>query len=212
MYKELSDCLKKYSPLESELSQIESAFLSHSFIHSGGNLYGEKYEGWVYEYLKSWALSCDDVSSYILKLKPNDSSSINSDGLNYDKNGQIIFLKNGKKLAEYDGLFIFKGKIVFVESSVSELRSYFRNLEERLIKKRLLLTEHFNTEDVYYLVVTRPRKRSLVYRSLPNLILYKLKDPDFSIMDSSRASVESIDSLNPKLVDLKSISSSLFSS
>lgn len=209
MYKELNDSIKKYSPSGPELENIRNRFLAHSFIHCGDNLYGEMYEAWVYEFLKSWALVCDDVSFFVRKVGTPQGDLVN--GLTYDKNGQIIFYDNGLKVAEFDGLFIFKKRIVFVESSVSELRSYYRRLEDRLVKKRLLLSKFFNTDEVYSLVVTRPKKRSLVYRSLPNLVLYKLKDPDFSNMKVSRVSEESVLCNSPKLVDLDSISS-LFSS
>ena len=210
MYKELSESIKKYSPSGPELENIRNRFLAHSFIHSGDNLYGEMYEAWVYEFLKSWALVCDDVSFFVNKVGVVPQGVL-VDGLDYDKNGQILFYEGGLKVAEFDGLFIFKNRIVFVESSISELRSYYRRLEDRLVKKRLLLSKFFNTAEVYSLVVTRPKKRSLVYRSLPHLVLYKLKDPDFSNMKVSRVSEESVLCNSPKLVDLDSISS-LFSS
>lgn len=201
MYKELNNSLKSYTPTNSELKQIKERFLKHRIIHHGDNVFGEMYENWVYEYLKSWAFNNSDVSSFI--IKDNNTTCINSEGLNYDKNGQIIYLKNGKKIAEFDGLFIYRNKIVFVESSVSELRNYYRKMEDKLIVKRDLLTKLFNTEEVYYLIVTRPKKRSLVYRSLPHLILYKLKNPNFDTLKSdSRVSV--LD--DKKFIELKSIS------
>ncbi len=201
MYKELNNSLKGYVPTDNELIEINNRFLEHRFIHSGDNLFGEKYEAWVYEYLKSWALNNIDVSSFIIKDSKFRSNS--SNGLDYDKNGQIIYLKDGKKIAEYDGLFVYKDKIIFVESSVSELRNYYRKIEDKLIIKRDLLIKLFNTEEVYYLMITRPRKRSLVYRSLPHLILYKLKNPNFDTLNSdSRVSMLN----DKKFIDLKSIS------
>lgn len=203
MYKELNNSIKGYVPTSSDWDRIVDRFLSHNFIHRGDNLFGEMYEAWVYEYFKSWAYQNQDVSTYIIKDCSFKSSSGN--GLNYDKNGQIIFLKDGKKLAEYDGLFIYRNRVVFIESSVSELRSYYRKIEDRLIIKRALLVDHFKTEEVYYLMVTRPKKRTLVYRSLPHLVLYKLKNPDFeSLKISSRVS----NLLSSKFKDLTSFSSS----
>lgn len=207
MYKELNNCLKSYIPTNEELTCINDRFLSHKFIHSGDNLFGEKYEAWVYEYLKSWALQTSDVSSFIIKNSKLKSNK--TDGLDYDKNGQIIYLKGSKKLAEFDGLFFYKDKVVFVESSVSELRQYYRRIEDKLLVKRDLLMNLFNTEEVYYLMITRPKKRSLVYRSLPNLILYKLKNPVFETLKSSNQ-VSYIK--DDKFIDLNSISFSSFSS
>lgn len=185
------------------MENINNSFLEHNFIHRGNNLFGEMYEAWVYEYIKSWANYCPDVSSFVLKDPALKTDMGN--GLNYDKNGQIIYISNGKKIAEYDALFIYKDKVVFVESSVSELRSYFRSLQDKLIKKRKLLVEEFGIEEVYYLVVTRPRKKSLTYRSLPHLILYTLKNPEFDLIEKTDRDY----SLNSnKFVSLKSISSS----
>lgn len=178
MYKELKASIKDYVPTESDIENIANNFLNHSFIHSGDNLLGEKYEAWVYEYLKLWASKCPDVSKFVIKT-PSNTEPV-QDGLGYDKNGQIVYFKKGKKIAEYDGLFIYKNRVVFVESSVSELRSYFSKLKERVVKKRELLVGLFNTEEVYYLVVTRPKKKSLAYRSLPHLVLYTLKNPNYS--------------------------------
>lgn len=185
MYKELNNSIKGFIPTTIELEEITNRFLKHQFIHSGDNLFGEMYEAWVYEYLKSWAYNNSDVTSFV--IKDGKFRCYNSNGLDYDKNGQILYLKDGKKIAEYDGLFIYKDKVIFVESSVSELRNYYRKIEDKLIIKRDLLVKLFDTEEVYYLMITRPKKRSLVYRSLPHLILYKLKNPDLdSIIDSSR--------------------------
>ncbi|MBN2617117.1 MAG: hypothetical protein JXR64_02255 [Spirochaetales bacterium] len=200
MYQELSSVLKKYTPAEEALDLINSGYSNHKFMHKGENLFGEQYETWVYEYLKQWALQCNDVTKYV--LKNCKAKCLKTDGLTYDKNGQIVFIKNSVKLAEFDGLFFYKDKIVFIESSVSELRSYFRTLEDRVVSKRELLVEYFKTEEVYYLVVTRPRKKTLVYRSLPHLILYKIKNPDFSKIDRiDRVSTNKSD----KLVMLDSI-------
>jgi len=209
MYKDLNNSIKKFSPDKQELDLILSKFSSHVFSHKGDNLFGEKYEVWVYEYLKSWALQCDDVTSFVVKDKSEELKGSNQ--LCYDKNGQIVYIEQGVKKAEYDGLFIYKNKIVFVESSVSELRKYFRNLEDRLKIKRDLLVDYFKTEEIYVLVVTRPKKRSLVYRSLPYLVLYKLKNPDFDNIQISDRVFETIDNRS-KLVDLNSISSFFSSS
>lgn len=208
MYKDLNRSLKEFYPTDTELTNLSDRFMNHEFIHKGDNIFGEMYEAWVYEYLKSWAIANPEVSQFV--IKKSFSNREYSNGLNYDKNGQIIYYQNGKKAAEYDGLFIYKDKIVFVESSVSELRSYYRRLEDKLVTKRQLLVDLFKTDEVYYLVVTRPKKRSLAYRSLPYLVLYKLKDPDFTVMvKNDRVLFKP----NPKLVDLESISfSSSFSS
>lgn len=186
MYKELRDSIKEFNPGEDELKDILSRVANSSLSHRGQNRDGEIYEKWVYEYLKSWALSCDSVKAYLNKLPERSDYP-----LTYDTAGQIIYIKNGKKLAEYDGLFIYRDKVVFVESSISDLRSYFKNLEKRLIEKRKLLVDLFKTEEVYYLLVTRPKKRTLVYRSLPNLILYKLKSPDLTIANSRASDLKS---------------------
>lgn len=204
MYKDLAHSLKTYAPSESDIQNITNRFLDHKFIHSGDNLFGEKYEAWVYEYLKQWSIDTVDVEGYV--SKENFTSKSNK-GLVNDKNGQILFMDNGQKVAEYDGLFIYKSKIVFVESSVSDLRQYFRKLEHRLIKKRQILVDLFNTEEVYYLVISRPKKRSIVYRSLPNLVLYKLKNPDFESLTISNPGLK-LES--PKLIGLESISSFSF--
>ena len=174
MYKELASTLKSFIPTSEELDALLVNYNKHSFIHSGDNLFGEKYEAWVYEYLKLWANNCSDVSDFMIK----DSSlkiSTPVNGLTYDKNGQIIFMDSGKKVAEFDGIFKYKDRVVFVESSVSELRSYYRRLEGKIEFKRNLLVDYFNTEEVYLLLVTRPKKKSMVYRSNPHLVLYSLK-------------------------------------
>lgn len=203
MYKELKDSIRQYKPSETDIKNISNSFLKHKFIHKGDNLFGEKYEAWVYEYLKSWAFHCPDVSGFIIKGQNLKFDGRN--GLNYDKNGQIIYNFEGRKVAEYDALFKYKDKIVFVESSVSELRSYFRNLEQKLIRKRKLLVEDFGTEEVYYIVITRPRKRSLTYRSLPHLILCTLKNPEFDLLEKT----DRADCLNSKkYISLESIFSS----
>lgn len=206
MYKELSSDLKSYTPTDLELEYITDNFLKHSFKFSGNNLFGEMYEAWVYEYLKAWAISNPLVTTYVSKNKTGKTGLYN--GLDYDKNGQIIYLKDGRKAAEYDGLFIYNGKVVIVESSVSELRSYYRNIEDKLILKRELLVSYFNTEEVYYLMVTRPGKKSLVYRSLPHLILYKLKNPVFDTLKGSTRVYSSLDSQmeSHKIQNLKAIS------
>lgn len=183
MYKELKKSIKDFTPSEVDKEDICNNFLSHNFIHQGGNLVGEMYEAWAYEYLKAWAFYCKDVNNFI--IKGDSANSRKNSGLCYDKNGQIVYLKNGKKVAEYDGLFKYKDKIVFVESSVSELRSYFKNLESSLIRKRDLLAKLFNTDEVYYLVITRPKKRTLVYRSLPHLVLCTIKNPEFSDLEKT---------------------------
>lgn len=177
MYKELKDAIRKFTPGELERESIVNNFLSHSFKHTGNNLIGEMYEAWVYEYLKLWADRCEDVKRFVLK-EPSSNIGLR-DGLLCDNSRQIIYQKNGKKIAEFDGLFNYKGKVVFVESSVSDLRSYYKKLEDRIVKKRELLTKLFNTQEIYYLVVTRPKKRSLTYRSLPHLVLWTLKNPNY---------------------------------
>jgi len=186
VYKELNNLLKSYNPTQEEIDQIFSRFNSHSFSHSGDNQIGEEYEVWVYEYLKQWAIQEKSVSAYV--AKSGKFRNKNTDSFNYDNKGQLIYLKKGKRIAEFDGLFIYKNKVIFVESSVSELRSYFKKLEERLKQKHDLLVEYFKTEEVYYLLVTRPRKKSLVYRSLPNLVLYKLKTPESFFNNKLRGS------------------------
>ncbi len=203
MFKELKNSIRAFNPCESDLEIISNNFLDHSFIHNGENLFGEMYEAWVYEYLKTWADRCDDVTDFV--VKDSKLKTLTKTGLNYDKNGQIIYLKNNKKIAEYDGLFKYRDKIVFVESSVSENRSYFRKLEDRIVEKRILLVKLFNSEEVYYLVVTRPKKKSLTYRSLPHLILYTIKNPEFSeLQKKDRVQKSNSD----KYIDLnKSISS-----
>lgn len=177
MYKELRDKIKQYRPSEADLKSIINSFLDHNFVHSGDNLFGEMYEAWVYEYLRAWAYYCPEVTGFVIKNPISVSKCRN--GMNYDKNGQIVYISEGRKIAEYDSIFKYKDKIVFVESSVSELRSYYRNLRDRIVEKRKLLVELLKTEEVYSLVVTRPKKRSLVYRSLPHLILFTLKNPEF---------------------------------
>jgi len=149
LYKELASTLKSFIPTSEELDALLVNYNKHSFIHSGDNLFGEKYEAWVYEYLKLWANNCSDVSDFMIK--------------------------DSKKVAEFDGIFKYKDRVVFVESSVSELRSYYRRLEGKIEFKRNLLVDYFNTEEVYLLLVTRPKKKSMVYRSNPHLVLYSLK-------------------------------------
>lgn len=201
MYKELKDSIREYSPGEEELKSILSRVENSELIHKGQNRDGEIYENWVYNYLESWAVNCSEVSGYLLKRPiPSDYP------LCYDANGQIVYLENGKKLAEYDGLFIYKGRVVFVESSISDLRSYYKKLESRLVKKRELLVKLFNTEEVYYLLVTRPKKRTLPYRSLPHLILYKLKSPELTNVSNRASELNS-----SKLLDINSFISSFSS-
>ncbi|MGL1892394.1 MAG: hypothetical protein OCD02_12270 [Spirochaetaceae bacterium] len=206
MYKDLSSSLKTFSPSELETAQIVNNFLNHNFIHSGDNLHGEEYEAWIYEYLKSWAVQNSDVSKFLIKDGSKKIVS-NKDGLNFDKNGQIVYFKAGIKVAEYDCLFVYKGKIIFVECSVSDLRSYYRRLEDKIIVKRNYLVDLYNTEEVYYLVVTKPKKRSITYRSLPHLVLYKLKNPEFSTLKKTD---QVFNTKSEKLVTISSFSSSSF--
>ena len=198
MYKDLANSLKSFSPLN--MDKIINRFFEHNFVHKGDNLFGEMYEAWVYEYLMEWACNTTEVASFVLKT-PNKEHYSSSEGLSNDKNGQIVYYQKSIKVAEFDGIFTYKGKIVFVESSVSTLRQYFRKLEDKLINKRELLVKHFGTEEIYYLVITRPKKRSIIYRSLPHLILYKLKSPDFGLLtQSDQALIPDC----PKLKELKS--------
>lgn len=204
MFKELKDAIKEFSPNQDEIDSALLRVKNYNTVHLGENLEGEIYEAWVYEYLKAWAVKCPSVTSFLLK----GVGATNSDNLGFDKNGQIIFYKNGKKAAEYDGLFIYNNHIVFIEASISDLRSYYRKLEERLITKRQYLVDFFGTENVSYLLVTRPKKRTIPYRSLPDLILYKLKSPDLSnIVDSDQASILE----SPKLKGMEDFISSFSS-
>lgn len=204
MFKELKDSISEYNPGEDELDSILHRVKKSSLVHSGENRIGEIYETWVYEYLKSWAVQCQDVKSFLLKEEFQKTYN----GLSYDKNCQIVFYKNGRKVAEYDSLFIYKDKVVFVESSISDLRSYYRKLEDRLIIKRQYLVDLFKTEEVYYLLVTRPKKRTIPYRSLPHLILYKLKNPDISEIDEN---IQALDLNSKKLTKLQDFISSFSS-
>lgn len=201
MYKELKNSLKEFSLEEDELNSVLFRVKQSPTVHLGQNRDGEIYESWVYEYLKSWAVKCPEVKSFLIKKKIKSSS----DGLNYDKNGQIVFYKNGRKSAEYDGMFIYKNKIVFLESSISDLRSYYRRLEDRLIVKRQYLVDLFKTEEVYYLLVTRPKKRTIPYRSLPHLILYNLKSPD---LNSVNENIQALELNSEKLMKLTEFISS----
>ena len=172
MYSILAKELKSFTPTKDQWEEIRKNFNRHNYIHSGDNLFGEEYEVLVYEYLKIWANSCKDVSYFMTKDPANVARSR---GLINDKNGQIIFIDGGKKLAEFDGIFRYKNKVVFVESSVSELRSYYRRLESKIEFKRKLLVDYYKTEEVYFLLVTRPKKKSMVYRSNPYLVLFNLQ-------------------------------------
>lgn len=203
MYKELKDEIKSFTSNKESLDRIVHGFLKHNFKFSGNNLFGEQYEAWVYEYLKEWAIHSDNVDLYIEHKAFEGRRS--TQGLSYDRNGQIIYFDKGRRVAEYDGIFRYKGRYIFIESTVSELRSYFRKLEDRLILKRELLVGLLGTEEVYYLVVTRPGKKTLPYRSLPHLVLYKCKNPDFDSL-TEPVRVNQIDS--QKIVDLDIISSS----
>ena len=108
MFKEIKSSIKNYLNSNNDNELIVNGFLEHSFIYSGDNKAGEMYEAWVYEYLKQWALQCDNVEAYIKKEICNKVSN----GLGFDKNSQLIYMEKGKKLAEFDGLFLYKDNII----------------------------------------------------------------------------------------------------
>lgn len=175
MYKILRTDIKSFIPRDSELELIRENTVLHSYSHTGDNSLGEVFEVWVYNWLLCWAQHNSCVSLFTLKDSLYSGRRIQ--GLGYDNQGQIIISKEGRKLAEYDGLFVYKGCVIFVETSVSENRKYFRSLEQKLEKKRNLLKEVFKTEEIYCLMVTRPGKKSIKYRLLPFLVNLTLSLP-----------------------------------
>jgi hypothetical protein len=179
VYKTLRDDLNQFKPDDQKLLEIAHRVYSSDYVHKGANREGEEYENWVYENLKEWAINNPMVQGFLLK-KVGKKTGVNN-GLGFDQNSQIIFYENGRKAAEYDGMFIYNNKLVIVESSISELRKYYRDLESRLEIKRELLVDFFCNTEIYSLLVTRPRKKTLPYRVLDYLVNYKLKNPEISI-------------------------------
>ena len=107
------------------------------YISSFSSFKGEIYENIIYELLLRYALTNDEITSFILK-GPHQNKNVKNGkiGLQIDKNAQIVYKSGYKDISEFDGMFFSKDSVYFVESTIVNTTS---NLRKRLRKKKAIL-------------------------------------------------------------------------
>lgn len=122
-----------------------------SYISAYSSFKGEIYENIVYELLLQYALTQDEIKSFVLKGPYQDKENLYiKSGLLIDSSSQIVYKSAYKDISEFDAMFFTKDSVYFVEMSTSKKTS---SLNKRLTKKCALLKMIFPTLEIKALIV-----------------------------------------------------------
>lgn len=122
-----------------------------SYISAYSSFKGEIYENIVYELLLQYALTQDEILSFVLKGPYQDKENLYiKSGLLIDSSSQIVYKSAYKDISEFDAMFFTKDSVYFVEMSTSKKTS---SLNKRLTKKCALLKMIFPTLQIKALIV-----------------------------------------------------------
>lgn len=140
-----------------------------NYHHNIANIKGQIYEAYIYETLYNWVKDNNRISKFVLKGPYVKSEKI-STGFGYDHN-RLVYFSFDEQLAEFDGLFFFDNKPVFIEITTSTSGSIIvRKFVDDIKKKAKLLKELLNEDDVYSLVITPKKINSPRFKKLKNCI------------------------------------------
>jgi len=140
-----------------------------NYHHNLANLKGQIYEAYICEILYNLAKDNERINKIVLKGPYVKQKEILT-GFGYDKN-RIIYFSFDEQIAEFDELFFFNGKLVFVEITTTTSGSIImKNFVNDIKKKTKLLMELFDFEEVYSLVVTPKKINSLKFKELSNCV------------------------------------------
>ena len=122
-----------------------------SYISAYSSFKGEIYENIVYELLLQYALTQDEIISFVLKGPYQDKENLYiKSGLLIDSSSQIVYKSAYKDISEFDAMFFTRDSVYFVEMSTSKKTS---SLNKRLTKKCALLKMIFPTLQIKALIV-----------------------------------------------------------
>lgn len=121
------------------------------FISSFSSFKGEVYENIIYELLLRYAMTHDEITSFILK-GPHQNKNIKNGkiGLQIDRNAQIVYKSGYKDISEFDGMFFTQDSVYFVESTIVNTTA---SLRKRLRKKKAILQVLFPEHKVKSLII-----------------------------------------------------------
>ena len=123
---------------------------SIEYIGAYSSFVGEIYENIIYELLIRYAKINQEITRFILKGPHQDNQKNIKNGFLIDRKSQIVYKSGYKDISEFDGLFMTKNAIYFVESTIVKDTI---GLRKRLKKKKSLLEILFPTTVVRALVI-----------------------------------------------------------
>jgi hypothetical protein len=138
----VSHLLKLYrSDIDKESPEYLSAYRSFE---------GEVFENYMYEKLIRYAITNDEITSFVLKGMHTKKSHAQSNTLSTNRAGQIVYRTNRNEIGEFDALFFMGNTLHFVEIT---LTSSVVSLRKRLRKKKALLEVLFPKHDIKSLII-----------------------------------------------------------
>jgi len=165
---EILDSLRKSLPSIITVEDFKDKIIKHRYITinyfnklktshdkynwAKKNVMGELYEALVSEALFDWAKNINDVNQFVLK-NPYVKTKQAENGFGYDQQ-KITLFGDANPLAEFDALFQYKDKWVFVEITITTLRKNIKEFLQDVARKRKILKLIFNCDEIYSLLIT----------------------------------------------------------